>query len=402
MPRAPKPLCIGMVTPSFYPILGGLELYVLNISKELGKRGHTVHVFTPERVMGKTLTPREEEIDNVLVHRLPVTLDLSYRARICASLVKQLVANRYGLEIVHTHSHDHLQSLLVLLTSKIRGLPMVVSTYGPIVTQSEYSLKARQLLRLYDGLVTPIMFRSANFVVAKFPFVLPWVRRTLPDTTKTGFSPSGIPRRYLVPARGGYLQQRLKVEGPIILYLGRLSNQKGVHHLIRALPQVLKEVPDAFLAMVGPDYSGFTGKLLGDAENLGVADHVSFLGPVYDQELEMRILASCDVFVMPSSFEGFSQAIHKAWAQGKPVVATRVGSLAEEVESGLDGLLVEYGDQNALAEALVRVLSSPELGVLLGKNGQKKVAKYSYDILAGELEDIYFRVLGFGNALPRK
>ncbi len=300
MPRVSKPLSIGMVTPSFYPILGGLELYVLNISRELVRRGHIVHIFTPDRVMGQKLIPREEEIDDVRVHRLPVTLDLAYRARICASLVPQLVNNNYRLNILHLHAHDHLHSLLALLASKIRGLPVVVSTYGPIVAQSEYSLRARQLLKLYDSLVTPIVFRSADFVVAKFPSVLSWVGRNLPDVSKAGVSPSGIPRDYLVPARPGYLQQRLKVKGPIILYVGRLSSQKGVHHLIRAMPQVLGDIPAALLVLVGPDYSDFTGRLLAEAQALGVADHVSFTGPVYDQELEMRIFASCDVFVMPS------------------------------------------------------------------------------------------------------
>ncbi len=394
MPLATKPLCIGMVTPSFYPILGGLELYVLNISRELARRGHAVHIFTPQTVMRRKVMPPEEGIDNVQVHRLPVTLDLAYRARLCPSLMPQLLSNSYGLNIVHIHSHDHLHSLLALLASKIRGLPIVMGTYGPISTQSEYGLITRHLFKLYDNLITPIMFRSADFVVAKFPSILPWVTRNLPNTSKASVSPSGIPRDYLAPARPGYLRERLKAKGPIILYVGRLSSQKGVHHLIRAMPQVLQEIPEAFLVLVGPDYSDFTSKLLADAQSLGIADNVSFVGPIYDENLEMRIFASCDVFVMPSSFEGFSQTIHKAWAQGKPVVATKVGSLVREVETGLDGLLVEYGDHAALARALVRVLSNPDLGMSYGEHGQKKVERYAYDSLAAELEGIYLRVLG--------
>ncbi len=382
-----------MVTPSFFPVLGGLELYVFNISRELVKRGHEVHVYTPQTVMGQKIIPLEQELDGVHIHRLAVTLNLSYRARFCYSLVPRLIDDSIALDLVHIQGHDHIQSLLAFLLSKLRKLTTVISTYGPIIAQTEYSTKKRPFFEFYDSFLTPIMLHYADLVIAKFPSIIPWVERKRNGPGGIGSSPSGIPREFLVQAEGNYLQEKLTITGPVILYVGRISAQKGVQHLISAMPGVLRNIPEARLVIVGPDYSNFKSALIEAARDLGVDNHVSFVGPVYDSREEVRMYASCDVFVMPSSFEGFSQAIHKAWAQGKPVVATRVGSLSDEIESGRNGLLVEYGDSEALAKALVQILSSPDLASLYGASGRKKAANYTYDILAAEIEKLYVEVL---------
>lgn len=206
-------------------------------------------------------------------------------------------------------------------------------------------------------------------------------------------TPSGIRPEALDQADASYLGKKYNVSRPIVLYLGRIHPLKGLRHLLKAAPSVLREFPTATFVLVGPDWNNYTVHLQQVAKSQGIAERVLFTGPIYDLKEKMSAYASCDVFVLPSGYEGTSQSIFEAMAQGRPIVSTRSGGIPFQVEDGKEAKLVEFGDEQGLARAISTLLADPESMARLGKNAREKVRQFTYPILAQQLEGIYVAAL---------
>jgi glycosyltransferase involved in cell wall biosynthesis len=174
-------------------------------------------------------------------------------------------------------------------------------------------------------------------------------------------------------------------DGPVVLEVARLAEVKGQRHLIAALARL-----DASGILVGEDIErggSYEEVLRREAERLDVADRVVFAG--YRSDVP-AVLAGCDVFCLPSTAEGMPLSVLEAMAQGKPVVATAVGGTPELVVDGVTGLLVPPGDAEALAEALGRVLSDPELAKRMGAAGRQRVERdFAADVSTARILALY-------------
>ena len=181
---------------------------------------------------------------------------------------------------------------------------------------------------------------------------------------------SAVDPRSLEPSRRPQATrgaEGLAQDEQLLLCLASLVPRKGVDVLLRALAR-LAERPALWIAGDGPERSGLE-KL---SQQLGVASRVRFLGARSDAA---DLLAACDVFVLPSRLEGLGVAALEAMAAGRPVVASKVGGLAESVIEGRTGLLVPPDDPVALAGALQRLLEDGELRRELGAAGPDRVAE---------------------------
>ena len=377
---------IGIVTPSFHPMIGGVEFYVRGIGTELVRLGHEVHVYTPNRVMGKKIDAEEEVIDGVHVHRLDVWFEVSYRVKLWRGLQEALQRNTPDL--IHVYSHDSYARPAAKAASRL-GRPLMITTYGPFETHSDYGAVQSRLFRLYDSYVTPSLFRNCAVVFARYPEILQWIRSLGVEDSRVMLEPSGIPRSYLAQAGGRKGREIVGHDGELILYLGRISPQKGVQYAVEAMQHVKRRFPKAKLAIVGPDYIGYSAYLREMAAKLGVTENIAIMEAVTTEEDEVELLSACDVFVMPSSFEGFSQSVMKAMAQSRPVVVTNVGGLPYEIDYGRCGLACDFGDATKLADALVSLLDSPELALTLGANGRRRADEFTFERLASKLSLAY-------------
>jgi len=155
-------------------------------------------------------------------------------------------------------------------------------------------------------------------------------------------------------------------ERPVVLTVARLDEQKGHPVLIRAAA----ELPDAVFALAGegPDRAALEAQ----AASLGLADRVVFLGHRTDVP---ELLAACDVFALPSLFEGSSLAVLEAMAAGRAVVSSAIGGTDELIADGENGLLVPPGDPTALAAALRRLLGDAGLRASLASGARARVAR---------------------------
>ena len=157
---------------------------------------------------------------------------------------------------------------------------------------------------------------------------------------------------------------------PLLLTLASLVPRKGIDVLLEALAPLVAAGGDACLAVAGEGPERARLEALAHARGLGSA--VRFLGRRTDPR---RLLAACDLFVLPSRREGLGVAALEALAAGRAVVASRVGGLGEVVQDGMCGLLVEPGDAAALSAALGRLLTDEALRVRLAAAGPARVAQ---------------------------
>ena len=177
---------------------------------------------------------------------------------------------------------------------------------------------------------------------------------------------------------------------PNILFVGRFNEpRKGFRYLIRAMPMIRSQFPDARLIVVG---QGLTDRYERFLSQHGI-DDVVFTGFVPAEDLP-RYYASCDVFVAPSTGrESFGLILLEAMASGKPVVASAITGYSAVVRHGLDGLLVEPKNAQALALAIVRLLADSALRERLVISGQEHVKQFSWAVVAERLLDVYQRAI---------
>ncbi len=174
---------------------------------------------------------------------------------------------------------------------------------------------------------------------------------------------------------------------PYVLAMGRHVRQKGFDVLIDAWAEVQSRLPhpiDLVIAGDGPE----RGALLALARERNVDDTIEFPGRC-DRTGTASLFAGCVAFVLSSCHEPFGIVNLEAMAAGKPVVATNVGGVGEIVDDGVTGILVPAGDASALANALERVLTTPDLANALGDAGKARSAAYEWTRIGADYERVY-------------
>jgi glycosyltransferase involved in cell wall biosynthesis len=262
------------------------------------------------------------------------------------------------------------------------------------------------------GVIVPHLFGStafqeANPAVASYVVALealiPTVYRRSPfvvisESTRDDLVARGIPRERITVVHCGMDHQTYRIDPavartptPTILFVGRLRRYKGVDWVMRVLPRVREQVPGARLAVIGD--GPFRSELERMAARLGVADAVSFLGflPRADK---VRHMQSAWVVVQPSPKEGWGLTVVEAGACGTAVVAADSPGLRDSVRHDQTGLLVPFGNDPALADALARVLRDDPLRDRLAQGGIAWAANFQWPDCAARSLD----ALGAGRA----
>lgn len=178
-------------------------------------------------------------------------------------------------------------------------------------------------------------------------------------------------------------------KGKIILTVSRLvtgDNYKNIDLVIKAMPEILKVVNDAFYIIVGDGEDQYRLKQL--VNNIGIQDKVIFVGKVRDDLLSSYYNA-CDVFVLPSVREGLGIVFLEAMSFAKPCVGAKAGGVPEVIMDGKTGILCEPNDIKTLSNALIKLLQNDELRLLMGQAGKKRFEEeFSFDLFSNRLENI--------------
>jgi len=159
-----------------------------------------------------------------------------------------------------------------------------------------------------------------------------------------------------------------------ITCLGLLGERKGTSVLLEALNKI--DIQQSWKATIAGN--GEVAKYQAESERLGIANRVSFPGWISGEDVE-KLLASTDIYVLPSFAENLPMSILEAFAHGVPVIATPVGAVPEVVEDGVNGLIVPAGDAILLSNAIGRLVEAPDLRAKMGALAREKHAR-AFDI----------------------
>jgi glycosyltransferase involved in cell wall biosynthesis len=167
--------------------------------------------------------------------------------------------------------------------------------------------------------------------------------------------------------------------------IGRLVWQKGFEHLVQAMQEVLKEIPPTKVLIVGE--GPLRNDLEGLARKLKIERDIIFAGFRKDVE---GILSAIDVLVVPSLLEGFPMITLEGMAVAKPIIATRIDGIKEQIVDAESGILIPPGDPDAIAEAILRLNADKELAQSLGLEGRRRVEKeFTVERMVSETEKVY-------------
>ena len=185
---------------------------------------------------------------------------------------------------------------------------------------------------------------------------------------------------------------------PNILFVGRYDEpRKGFVHLLRAMPIVRTQFPDARLVVVG---RGDIKRAIAQVDDLGLRNAVEFVGTVRAADVP-RYYATCDIYCAPSTGrESFGYVLVEALATGAPVIASDITGYAGVITHGETGILTTPADPQAIALSIVRVLADEKLRRTLRGNGLREVKRYGWNVVARQLLDVYDR--GFARERPAR
>jgi len=222
--------------------------------------------------------------------------------------------------------------------------------------------------------------RCIDHVIAPSTMLADWLRRA--GWTSITHLPTGIPL--------GQFQEGRR--GQVIIYVGRLSPEKGPQVLLRAMPHILLRLPkcQAWFAGDGP----LRGPLIREAESLGISASVLFLGPVPHTQLP-SVHARAGALAGPSvCAENFSLSLAEAQAWGTPVVASNIGGIPDLVRHGETGLLFRPNDPEDLAGRICEILGDVEHARELARNARAFAERHlSLDVYVDSLVGIYQQVV---------
>ena len=214
---------------------------------------------------------------------------------------------------------------------------------------------------------------------------MPRFYRDVPFITVSNSSRDALVRLGIPPAQISTLYNAvdhtryrpgLKSKTPLLVYLGRLRHYKSIDVALRALPAVLRVVPDLRFSIAGSGLAETSLRAL--TRQLGLTDHVRFHGHVSDRE-KIRLLQQAHVTVNPSMKEGWGLTVLEANACGTPVVGANVAGLCDSIRHGETGLLVPYADPQALAACLQELLTDHDRRQEMSRNALAWAGCFHWD-----------------------
>lgn len=377
------------VCPTFLPSVGGTEKEVYNISRRLAKRGHKVTVITSNlmRFMPTNLSP-EEVIDGVYVKRVKVWFPHPLCKIIFSpSIIHTLIS--IEADIFHVFSF-----LPVFLTnfasfvSLIKKKPLVLSPiYHPSRLFAYTGLTAALSRVFYERLVGLELLRKANFVMALTSSEAMYYRQCGIKNVCEVWTGIEFEEGKSKPEELEKFMRRYCLNEKTILFVGRLEKRKGVQHIIKTMPSVLKQHPDAKLLVVGEDW-GYGSYLKELSRTMGCKEAIIFTGYLKSSELQCA-WETAEFLILPSHFDILPRTILEAWAHKKTVIASRAGGLPDFISPDV-GILVNSYDHETLANAIIGLLSKPYLSRSMGMKGYQLIKqKFTWDIVIDKIEKIY-------------
>lgn len=382
---------------------GGMNVYVRELSRQLGQDGVAVDIFTrrSDPTTPEIVTPFE----NVRVIQITagpaavVSKDelYQYLQEFASEVVLFGLRDAVTYDVIH--AHYWLSGCAALHLRRYWSVP-VVQMFHTLAALKKEAARGAQ-----DGQESPLRLASERQLISDVDAIVAANARERAEmlwwygvcTAKVQTIPCGIDLNRFMPQDRTAARAALGLgTAPTMLYVGRIDPVKGIDFLLEGYAQLCADWQGAEqprLLLVGGDL--IDGELGPDlarvrdrAEALGVAGGLTFCGP-QPHEVLPRYYAAADLTVVPSRYESFGLVALESMACGTPVVASRAGGLAYTVQHERNGLLVPYDDVPALAEALQRALTDRPLSAAMAAGALITAQEYSWADVAQRVLVLY-------------
>ena len=385
---------ILMLTWEYPPrVVGGIARVVHDLSKRLIKDGHEVTVVTYK----EGDVPYFEDDNGVKVYRvdnyminpnnfIDWIMQLNFNL---ISKASEIIAKEGKFDVIH--AHDWLVAYAAKSLKNSYDIPIVATIHATeagrnsgIHDETQRYINDTEWMLTYEANEVIV---NSNYMKCELQrnFGLPFDKINVVPNGVNLTMYSGIERDY--DFRRNYASDNEK----IILYAGRLVYEKGVQHLIAAMPKILANYHDAKLVIAGK--GGMIDDLKAQVDYLGLGNKVYFTGYM-DHKSLCKLYKCADISVFPSTYEPFGIVALEGMLAGNPVVVSDVGGLNEIVEHGVNGMKSYAGNYNSIADSILTLLFDHKLCAEIAKNAKASVKeKYNWTKIAQDTHFTYQKAI---------
>lgn len=355
-----------------HPQAGGAEKYVHEIGRRLVKKGHNVTLFCGNYPNADPY----DEIDGIKIIRKGGKYTLYLWALI------YLAKNKDKFDVI-IDSENGIPFFSPLLFDKRRVICIMHHVHIEVFDR-ELPFPLNKIGKLLEGKVMPMLYRGSLFVPVS------------PSTKKEMFEKLFIRGSYFPIVYNGVSFEKLNIKHertrvPTLIYFGRVKRYKRIDHIIRMYQRIKRRIKNVRLVIAGKMDQEYLKEILKLSEELNLK--VSFFDNV-SEEKKVELLSQSWIYVITSMKEGWGISVIEANACGVLVVGYDVPGLRDSIRNGYNGLLVENGDVDKLANEAMKLIENPKLRSKFSRNAKKWAKRFSWDESAERFGRILKPIIG--------
>jgi N-acetyl-alpha-D-glucosaminyl L-malate synthase BshA len=353
--------------------LGGTELATYDLTKNLARIGHEVHVITR---MDSGL-PKNNFEEGFYVHRISWR-KIRFLGGLLFLIMSLRCLKKIKPDIIHTQSIS--EGLPAIIFKRVLNTPSVIWAQGSDVYQTKF----------LDKILLDIVTKNADAVIA--------LTEDMREKLKKIYNgdifviPNGVDLKRFKYLSRKEIRNNLNItdDERIILFVGNLRPVKGVKYLIQAMKLIndKNRYVRLFVVGAGPERDYLENL----TKELDLKKYINFVGRVSSFKIPEYMIAS-DLFVLPSLSEGLPLVILEAMASGLPIIASKIGGLPEIVRDKENGFIIEPQQVEKISENILLLLENDNLREQISKNNKDKVKEFDWEAIAVKLEKIYATII---------
>lgn len=360
----------------------GLWARISKESELLSKKGHEVIVFSSDikRGSGKKECATEfEENGKVKIFRFKTFGSFGENTYFWNYFSEAI---KLKPDIIITHAYRQYYSTIALKIARKLKIPCILVTHAPFLDKRLRSKKLNFAVWVYDNFIGKKIMNQYSKIFT----ITRWEESSLKnlgaDKNKMLYVPNGIPEEFFnlkIP------KNRIQNK---ILFFGRIAPIKDIETLVRAFKICSEKNKNISLDFVGPVEEDYGEKIKFLVKKLDLEKKIIFHSPVYELKEKIKVIDSCNVFVLPSKREAMPQALIEVMSREKIVISSKTEGGKEIIKSNENGYLFEIGNEKQLAEKILLAFEKNKLNEKIKKKARDSVKQFSWNILANKIEKI--------------
>lgn len=373
---------IVIITPYFYPKIGGLENYILNISKGLKEKGNNVVIITSNHLEKKYIV---ENIEGLKVYRLPITFTIS-NTPINFNWIFKII-NIIDIEkpnIINGHTPVPFINDISVIIAKLKKIRYVTTYHAAGLRKNQLFLDLVTLL--YSLTIEKLALKLSDYIIITNDYVEKLYLRNYNHKIYT-ITP-GVNTSIFFPDKAKLKKSNSKS----IIFIANLNKSntwKGLLYLLDAFSIASKRITNLKLNIIGDGNLILYYKKKANA--FPNKNDITFLGEKNTKEIANKLREN-QLLVLPSysNAESFGMVLIEAMACKKPVIGTNIGGIPNIVSNKINGLIVPPKNSVLLAKAIMEIFENPDTALKYGENGFKLVnKKYTWSLSINKTNELF-------------